>query len=44
MGAVRMRVQTTYENITVIHNLDSSPSINVLQSEKLHVYNKQIHH
>ncbi len=41
MGAVRMRVQTANKNKTVIH---TSPLINVLWSEKLLVYKKEIHH
>ncbi len=40
MGAVRMRVQTADKNITIIH---TSPSVNVLWSEKLCVCKKQIH-
>ncbi len=40
MGAIKMRVQRADKNITII---DSSLSINVLWSEKLSVYYKQIH-
>ncbi len=41
MGAVRLRVQTADKNITIIH---SSPSNNILWSEKLYVCKKQIHY
>ncbi len=41
MGAVKIRVQTANKNISVINK---TPSINILWSEKLHVYNKQIYH
>ncbi len=40
MGAVRMRVQTADKNITITH---TSPSVNILWSEKLRVRKKQIH-
>ncbi len=43
MGAVRMRVQTADKNITSNPH-HSSPSINVLRSEKLCVCKKQILH
>ncbi len=39
MGAVRMRVRTADKNITIIHTpLQSSPSINVVWSAKLRVW------
>ncbi len=41
MGAVRTRVQAVDKNITSNPH-HSSPSINVLWSEKLHVYKKQV--
>ncbi len=41
MGAVRMRVQTADKNTSNTHH--SSPSINILWSEKLHVCKKKIH-
>ncbi len=43
MGAVRMSVQTAAKNITSNPH-DSSQSIDILWSEKLHVCKKQIHH
>ncbi len=45
MGAVRTRVQPADKNITIIpkNPHDSSLSVNILWSEKLHVCNKQIH-
>ncbi len=46
MGAVRMRVQTADNNITSNNTtpLQSSPSVNILWSEKLCVRKKQIHY
>ncbi len=44
MGAVRMRVQTAERNITIIHKQSTCPSFNVLWSEKLYVFKKQIRH
>ncbi len=41
MGAVR--IQTADKNITINHK-QSSPSINVLWSEKMRICKKQIHH
>ncbi len=38
MGAVRMRIQTTDQNISIIHT--TRPSINVLLNEK-YVHNKK---
>ncbi len=41
MGAVRLRVQTADKNITMSISHQSTPSINILWSEKLHICDKQ---
>ncbi len=44
MGAVRMRVQTTDENITIIHNLTPVHQLMSCEVKSYMFKNKQIHH